>query len=130
LRIAVKYGGKFVGEIVGNTYITYRGIEHYFRKFKGFAISKKVLQHVAQKGVKKVLIVYRGIKGKRRVYESYVKRWLEGESYVFNRNGREDLQLVLPLDEMVVVEDNLDYNDPLLSILEPEKPRMPESPQA
>ena len=75
---------------------------HYFRKFKGFSISKKVFDDLKKKGVVQIRIVYLDKeKGVRKTYKTSIYAWeQEGIKYV-NDNNPKDLQLVMPVEKMV-----------------------------
>ena len=98
----VIYAGKRVGWIRGKTYITKRNYEdHYFRKFKGFAISRKVLDALVKEGVETILIIFSDRNGEK-LLRSHIKQWYEeGFDYLYIlEDGSRDEQLVLSIYRM------------------------------
>jgi len=104
---------KIFGEIIGNVYETWRYNDekkhHFFRKYQGFGISKKVLEHLNLAGVKIVRIIFMG--AKKTIYvtplESFInsnKKWTFEDK--FNRfGGQPDEQLFVSAKDMQVVEN-------------------------
>jgi len=117
--LPVVMGGKVIGEVRGTVYVTYRHFQHFFRKYKGFGISDAVLREIGKRGVDKIRIVYKGLGGRIRIYESTLRMWLMvSETYVFRDSGQEDVQRILPVRKMKIVRDNLQQDDPLVIFLE------------
>jgi len=67
----VYFDGKVIGRIEGDTFITTRRPEHFFKKYAGFGISEKVLSQLESNHVNKIEIIYYGVKGIRK-YETTV----------------------------------------------------------
>lgn len=67
----VYFDGKIIGRIEGDTFITPRRPEHFFKKYGGFGISEIVLSHLESNNVNKIKIIYHGVRG-IRIYETTV----------------------------------------------------------
>jgi len=99
----VYYKDSFVGMIRGNSYVTRRNYyDHFFRKYNGYAISKRILNMLKKHGVTKIVIIEEKDGGERLLI-SDIDSWLKhGATYVFRfPDGYKDEQLVLPLYYMV-----------------------------
>jgi len=70
----IKVGSRLVGNIVDGVYVTVRKKEHFMRKYAGYGISEQVLDILEQKGVKRVRIIYEGVKG-TLVFETTVEQF-------------------------------------------------------
>ena len=103
-----------VGEIVDDTYVTVRGLEHFFRVYHGYGISKKVLNQLDEHKVSKIRLVYNNkLNGKQVVYDTTVTRFrLYGIEHLNNLDVNDE-QLILPLkfwncpDSVYVREDDI-----------------------
>jgi len=92
-----------VGRVLSNgtTYVTRRRREHYFKKFNGFGISRNVLEKLKSIGVEEVVIIYENRDGTEALLRSDLSSWFSGGiSWIDKRNGKEDLQIVLPVIQM------------------------------
>ena len=79
---------------------------HYFRKFKGFGISKKILDDLEAKGVVQIRIVYVDKeKVIKKTYKTALKTWLEESVKYVNDNNPKDLQLIMPVEKMLCSDD-------------------------
>lgn len=87
---------------MGTCYVTNRRKEHYFIKYKGFAISKSELEIAFNKRVYWILIMYHREDGSTIPYRMKLDevRYLEE----YNNNG--DLQKIIPLSIMEVQKGN------------------------
>lgn len=113
----VYFKGIKVGNIIGDMYRTPRTFNHLFRKYRGFGLSKSVINHLKNNGVKHVVIVYMGKKGDTELV-SELDKWMEGEIFVFSEKGESaDVQYILPVDKMHVGIDSVGENDPLKKFL-------------
>lgn len=102
--------GKLVGRAVGDVYITKRRKEHYFRKFNGFGISKRILDELNSRGIYRIIIIYKNEDSSEILLKSDVMQWLfNGIEWVDTSEGYEDLQLVLPVIEMEIEGGTPDF---------------------
>lgn len=85
----IEHRGKIVGRVEEDVYIAFKKPNHFFKKYGGFGISVEVLNRLKNMGIKKVRIVYEGVKG-IKVYEQELQQYLESE-LVYNYHN-EDMQ--------------------------------------
>jgi len=88
--------GKKIGELIGDTYYTYRTEEHFMRKFQGFGVSEEILNILSNNNCSHIQIKY-NINSNIKIFNSELKQWLESYKK-FNYNG--DNQNFLSLIEM------------------------------
>lgn len=101
--LEVFLNGILVGRVRGNTYITRRRYEHYFRKFNGFGISTEVLRWLNRHDISKILIIYVNEDGSEALLRSDLSQWLSSSiEWIDYSNGFEDPQQVLSVLEMEV----------------------------
>ena len=109
-NVEVFIGKKLVGTIKksqsGLVYVTRRRhYDHFFRKFKGFGISKKIINILRDIGVKSIMIVYDTGEGEQ-LYISALYKWFE-YAYEYEyilEDGTKDPQLVLPVHHMTKLD--------------------------
>lgn len=75
---SVYLNNKFVGEVRGSTYFTWRKPQHYMVKHHGFGISLTLLMALKSIGVYTVIIQYDGKTGKK-FYKSTVDAFINSE---------------------------------------------------
>lgn len=97
--------GTQIGTIFNkNMYKSWRKPEHFFRKYRGFGLSKWVLQELQESNVLDIFIYYTGKEG-LKIYYSPIEKWQKlGILFVYKDGNDVDPQLILPVDEMKVVE--------------------------
>ena len=71
---------------------------HYFKKYKGFAISTDILDALERKGTEEIRIVWLDGNSNPKVqYQVSLEQWRDKSDYYFNGN---DVQEVLALSDM------------------------------
>lgn len=76
---------------------------HYFRKYKGFGISERVLNDLKKKGVIQIRIIYYKVQNKRDRKDTFrvsLQTWLDEGILHVNEDNPDDRQLILPLSKM------------------------------
>lgn len=103
METPVKFLNKIIGHIKGDTFTTIRTPLHFFRKYNGFALSKKVIGYLASKGVTKVTIVYtQSINKTKRLNIPLQLFFTSPYTYVDKSNGIEDPQKIVSLPNEVI----------------------------
>lgn len=105
------YNGKYIGIVKGESYITHRRYEHYFRKFEGFGLSTEVVDELNERGVREVIIIYRNKDGSEALLRSEMWQWqFQSIVWVDKSEGFEDEQVILPVKFMEVKGELKDLN--------------------
>lgn len=101
LRYPVIFKGRVVGYSVPQRllFITYRKPHHFFRKYRGFGISKDLLEYLYNKGIRFIRIEYDS-GTETVVYETHIDTFLNSP-IEFNYQG--DIQKVVPVDKLKIV---------------------------
>jgi hypothetical protein len=100
--IEIRLKDKIVGHIDGDSFITIRKPEHYFRIFQGFAMSKELLHFlVDNRKVTLIKLIYKGKTGDKKYYVSPYGWLYKGFDY---QADEYELQVVLPEDKFDRVE--------------------------
>lgn len=92
--------GKTTGRLEGDTYYCHKNVNHFFRKHRGFAMSKTMIDELIREGCKFVVIYYHG--AKRTTYKCSIDAFLR--SGIRELNKQIDLQHVVPTREMGVID--------------------------
>ena len=85
--------GREVGTVVGDTLITVRNsTKHYFRKYSGYALSKKTIEQAIEQGANKVII---DVVDTHETYEANLENFIK--KGIRWTDQKYDEQMVLPL---------------------------------
>lgn len=94
----IRYLGKIVGTIKGQTFITRRRPEHFFIKFRGFGLSTGLIKQLKERYITTVIIIYTQKNGVEIPYTCALRDFYEyGEHWT---DKEADTQLIMPLAKM------------------------------
>lgn len=79
----IKFKDKIVGKVLDDTYFTKLAI---MRIYQGFGLSVVTLELLKDLGVKKINVLYKGVKGDRH-YEFTLNQWLESNLKFTKKDG-------------------------------------------
>ena len=109
----IMYKGKLVGTLrQDGNYVSIRTKDHFFRKYKGFGLSARVLQEIKRKGCRKITVIYRRDDGES-IYQTYPDKFYEeGIIYRDPKASFADYQRILPLTKfnMEMVDNQVPDN--------------------
>lgn len=95
---AVKTIGKLTGYIKDRKYLMYKNRErHYFKKYKGYGISKSILDILKQENIREVIIIEELKNGERRKIETTTEKFYTRG--IRHKYKQADYQLILPETE-------------------------------
>ena len=97
---SIRYMGRIRGLIENGIYVTERRPEHFFIKYQGFGLSKKILDVLEQKRIKKMSIIYKGKKTIRYLVNLEDFRKF-GIPYTDTTEEKPDEQLILNKKHMI-----------------------------
>lgn len=74
----IKLFNRNIGKVIPtkSAFFTYRQEKHWFKKFKGFGMNKKVLLDLSDRGIEEIWLFYLR-KGVTSLWKAPIKTWIE-----------------------------------------------------
>jgi 5-hydroxyisourate hydrolase-like protein (transthyretin family) len=94
-------GGKIVGEIFEDSYITKRRPPHFMRMFQGFGISQAIIDDLKEKGIKFVTIIYTNNDGDVTRYRMKLQQFIDSDyEFTFDETDHQRFVKVVDMELM------------------------------